>query len=147
MKLARLKKDIDDAANILQTTTDSSAKQYIMEQQSNIQQMVDRLRTLQCDEDEPKISPVPLDATDSTSKDTPHLPAQPNSVSDLQAYSCSSVEALEPSPIEAIRSRKAKEPSHLEPLRSIEAQLQQQAMYRSAAWRFPRNHTNAYVRV
>lgn len=136
MKLARISKDVQDIANILQNTLDPSLEQYVMEQRPCIQRTVATLQALRGDGPElTTAASVESDIIDSKVGSTPPPPPPPpartSPVSDCQRRSSSTLEALDPS-LEEI-------------LWSLEAEVRQQKAHNAVAWNYTRRDLNVFI--
>ncbi|KAH8710264.1 hypothetical protein GQ44DRAFT_626693, partial [Phaeosphaeriaceae sp. PMI808] len=118
MKLARMSRYIDDVVNIMQSATDASMKEYIMEQIPCIQRKLDTLRVPQCDEPEPTATFVDTNTTGSVLNSTPHLPAQLSPIPDVPKYPTSGI----------------LETSSKGMLQYLEAQIYQEKIRNSVGW-------------
>ncbi|OAL42559.1 hypothetical protein IQ07DRAFT_686256 [Pyrenochaeta sp. DS3sAY3a] len=133
MKLARMKKDVQDIVDILQNNADLSLKQYVTEQRPCIQRTVVTLQALQGEGPDSTAALLEGDITGSNVSSTAKPPAHPSSISDSPSRSSSTLEVLSP--------------THEEILRSLEAEVQQQKVYNSMAWKYTRKNLNLYICV
>lgn len=133
MKLARMKKDVQDIVNILQNTADPSLKQYVTEQRPCIQRTIATLQALQGDGPDSTAASVEGDITGSNVSSTAQPPAHPSPISNSPPRSSSALEVLGP--------------SHEEILRSLEAEVQQQKLHNSVAWNYTRKNLNLFICV
>ena len=128
MKLARINKDVDDVASILENATDPSITEYLVERQPCIQRTVDTSRASLCHLPEPTTACSQKDTDDFAIYSTPNLMTQPSSVSDQSSF-VSALETLDPSPGEI--------------LQKLKAHIRQQKVYNAVAWSYARNRPNA----
>jgi hypothetical protein len=128
MKIARIKKEAADIARILKDASDPS-----VEQRASIQDAIDILQAIQCDELEPKAITVETAAAKSTQQCIPHIQTQQSPFVEHRQSSSSVLTAWEPSPTEA--------------LRRLEAKVVEQKWYNAMAWSAARNQMNIFVRV
>jgi hypothetical protein len=129
LKIARIKKEAVDVAEMLKGAPDPS-----VEQKAGIQDTIDILQAIQCNGLEPTTTTVAeTAATKPTRQRIPHVQYQQSPFLEHPRCSSSIFAAWEPSPAET--------------LRRLEAQVVQQKMYNAMAWGAARNQMNIFVRV